>query len=87
MRQQPKSRPDDGQHTPTNHRANMREGYDETGERGLGLLHAIVSHKTFFYNHLYRGGNGKTVCHATVTSRLEMDVGAPWQRSPVHGSL
>jgi hypothetical protein len=43
MRQQPKARPDDGQRTVNTHQTGMREEYFEIVERGLGLLHAIVS--------------------------------------------
>ncbi len=43
MRHKPHARHDDGQRTLTKHRTTMREGYAETGERGCGLVHAIVS--------------------------------------------
>lgn len=42
MRHKPHTRPDDGQRTLTKHRTTMREEYAETGERGCGLVHAIV---------------------------------------------
>lgn len=43
MPHKPHTRPDDRQRTLTEHQALMREEYAKTGERGCGLVHAIVS--------------------------------------------
>ncbi len=43
MRHKTHTRPDDGQQALTTHRNDMREKYAKTGERGCGLVHAIVS--------------------------------------------
>jgi hypothetical protein len=46
--QQPKERPDDGQHTLTEHQTGMREAYAKTGECGFGLLQGIVSNANVY---------------------------------------
>ncbi len=52
MRQMTETRHDDGQRAQTWHQAVMREVYAKITERGLGHLHAIVSHKALLFNTL-----------------------------------
>jgi hypothetical protein len=78
--QQPKARPDDGQHALTQHQTAMREGYAETGERGFGLLQGIVrtpcdpTPKTF-----YTIAHGTIFCQGLVVPR---DSQCGWRFSP-----
>jgi hypothetical protein len=43
-RQKPTPLPDDGQQTAMKQQTVMREAYAQTGDSGVGLLHAFVSH-------------------------------------------